>query len=283
MATLNGELSDSVLYRNQEFEKPNCSGNLMISLAACRELLERASNHFADQLQGQSAADYAGMSAEDLFGYLNWMNPIDSPHTMCGPDNLRCVRDCVESVLKNKVPGDLIETGVWKGGMAVLMRGILKAHNDTSRKVWVADSFEGLPKPDPEAQLKDAVFYFLMAPIQYLAIPEEYVRGLFQRYGLLDDQVQFLKGWFRDTLPKAPIETLSVIRMDGDFYESTRDTLTHLYPKLSPGGYLIVDDYGIPAGCKTAVDEYRTTHGIVAPIQKINDVSVFWQKGTSES
>lgn len=278
---INGELSDDVLYRNSRIKEaePGNESPGLISLEICEELLRRATLEFVDYLpEAQSAENFLQLDAGELFGYLNWMNPISSPHTMCGPDNIYQVRACVEDTLKNKIPGDLMETGVWKGGMTVLMRGILKAYNCTNRKVWVADSFSGLPKPDPSQNLKDAIFWYLMSPIEHLAIPYEYVEGLFRRYDLLDDQVRFLKGWFRDTLPLAPIEKLAVLRMDGDLYESTMDALNFLYPKISDGGFLIIDDYGIPAGCRDAVDEYRERHGIKAPMQAINDVSVFWQK-----
>lgn len=89
----------------------------------------------------------------------------------------------------------------------------------------------------------------------------ETVRRNFARYGLLDEQVHFLKGWFGRSLSKAPIERLAVLQLDGDLYESTWDALTHLYPKLSPGGFAIVDDYWY-ASCRTAVHDYRVQHGI---------------------
>lgn len=283
LRSLNGNLADSVLWRSSQLIKAKeegFKGNVMISLEACNELLARADLAFKDHLMplGKTASEVLAMDGKDLFDYLNWMNPVDSPHTMCGDKNLENVRFCVEEVLKNGVPGDLIETGVWKGGMTILMRGILKAYNCQDRKVWVADSFSGLPKPDPKTHLKDALFYFLMSPLEYLAIPFEYVEGLFSRYGLLDSQVCFLRGWFSETLSKADIQTLAVVRLDGDLYESTHDALHHLYPKLSPGGFLIVDDYGVPCGCRKAVDEYRAKHGITEEILPITDTSVYWRK-----
>ena len=286
LRSLNGNLSDSVLWRSSQLLKAKeegYQGNVMISLAACEELLERADKEFESLLkpQGKSASEVLEMDGKALFDYLNWMNPVDSPHTMCGEKNLENVRQCVEDVLKKGVPGDLIETGVWKGGMTILMRGILKAHDCRDRKVWVADSFSGLPEPDPETQLKDALFYYLMTPLEHLAIPFEYVQGLFSRYGLLDNQVCFLRGWFSETLPKAPIDKLAVVRLDGDLYESTHDALHHLYPRLSPGGYLIVDDYGVPCGCRKAVDEYRAAHDITEEILPITDASVYWRKVSS--
>ena len=88
----------------------------------------------------------------------------------------------------------------------------------------------------------------------------------FELYNLLDERVRFLPGWFKDTLPTIRDRTWSVVRLDGDFYESTMDGLTNLYPKLSVGGFLIIDDYSIPA-CRQAVEDYRTEHGIDEPIK----------------
>jgi O-methyltransferase len=197
-------------------------------------------------------------------------------HTMVGLkrlDNLQC---CIESVLANKVPGDLIETGVWRGGATILMRAVLKAHKVTDRLVWVADSFEGLPVPDPEKYPADSgdVHHTFKA----LAIGLETVKNNFRAYGLLDDQVRFLKGWFRDTLPSAPFKELAVVRLDGDLYESTMDGLVNLYPKLSPGGCIIIDDYGAVPGCKKAVDDYRESHAIKQEIVPIDWGGVYWRK-----
>jgi len=158
------------------------------------------------------------------------------------------------------------------------MRAILKAYGVTDRTVWVADSFQGLPKPDAETYPQDAGD--LHWTHQQLAIPVEQVRANFARYSLLDDQVQFLVGWFRDTLPAAPIDKLAVLRLDGDMYESTVDAMNALYPKLSIGGYLIVDDYKNrnTKGCKAAIDDYRAAHGIEDPIQEIDWTGVYWQR-----
>lgn len=194
--------------------------------------------------------------------------------TMIGRERLEQVRDCVLDALDNNVPGDLIETGVWRGGTTILMRGILRARGVTDRNVFVADSFEGLPAPDVARYPADAGLNFHEHPV--LAVSVEDVRANFERYDLMDDQVVFVKGWFRDTLPGLADRTFSVIRLDGDLYESTMDALTNLYPRLSPGGWLIVDDFHIPA-CVQAVTEYRQTHGITAPLQRVNWAAA-WKK-----
>lgn len=195
--------------------------------------------------------------------------------SMIGNKRMEHLQYCVEDVLQRGVPGDFIETGVWRGGACILMRGVLAAHGVTDRTVWVADSFEGLPPPSPgEYPADEGANFHLM---EALAVDIDTVRDAFARFNLLDDNVRFLKGWFKDTLPEAPIEQLAVVRLDGDLYQSTMDGLEHLYPKLSPGGYLIVDDYSLPM-CSSAVHDYRREHGITDPIQVIDWTGVFWQK-----
>jgi len=195
--------------------------------------------------------------------------------TMIGLKRLDNLQHCVETVLADGVPGDLIETGVWRGGASILMRAVLAAHEVTDRTVWLADSFKGLP---PSTHAVDVAEGIKLDGIPTLAVSEETVRANFARYGLLDDQVQFLVGWFKDTLPAAPIQQLAVARLDGDLYESTWDAITVLYPKLSPGGFLIVDDYGAIPACARAIQDYRTEHAITEPVEQIDWTGVFWRK-----
>lgn len=197
-------------------------------------------------------------------------------HTMIGMKRLNNIQYCMESILKNNIPGDCIETGVWRGGATIFMRAILAAYGDKSRKVWVADSFEGLPPPNLEKHPQDQGLNLFKIP--YLAVSLEQVKENFQKYELLDDQVIFLKGFFRDTLPSAPIDKLALLRLDGDLYESTMDALVNLYPKLSVGGYVIIDDFGAIGACAQAVHDYRNKMGINDPIHWIDSLSVFWQK-----
>jgi O-methyltransferase len=204
--------------------------------------------------------------------------PLEA-ETMVGLKRLENLQQCVTSVIRNGIPGDLIETGVWRGGSSIFMRAILKAYGDTSRKVWLADSFRGLPPPDPvryPVDEGDTLWKY-----SELAIPMEQVKANFSRYGLLDDQVAFLPGWFRDTLPTAPIERLAVLRLDGDLYESTMEALVALYPKVSAGGFVIVDDYGLPT-CRAAVEDFRRAQGISDPIHLIDWTGAFWQRSTAD-
>lgn len=204
--------------------------------------------------------------------------PLEA-ETMVGLKRLDNLQQCVTSVIRNGVPGDLIETGVWRGGSSIFMRAILKAYGDTSRKVWLADSFRGLPPPDPARYPVDEGD--TLWKYSELAIPMEQVKANFSRYGLLDDQVAFLPGWFRDTLPTAPIERLAVLRLDGDLYESTMEALVALYPKVSAGGFVIVDDYGLPT-CRAAIEDFRLAQGITDPIQRIDWTGACWQRSTAD-
>lgn len=199
--------------------------------------------------------------------------------TMVGLRRLANVRHCVESVLADRISGDIVEAGVWRGGTAIFMKGILEAHGDTDRTVWLADSFEGLPPPDPSKYPLDRGVD--LTGFDILSVGVEEVRRNFERYGLMDDRVRFIVGWFRDTLAHAPIRELSVLRLDGDLYESTIQALEPLYPKLSPGGYCIIDDYGATSACAAAVTDYRKTHGIDDDIVDIDGLGVYWRKSAS--
>jgi O-methyltransferase/8-demethyl-8-(2,3-dimethoxy-alpha-L-rhamnosyl)tetracenomycin-C 4'-O-methyltransferase len=197
-------------------------------------------------------------------------------HTMIGHARLRHLRELGERVLDEGVPGDFIETGVWRGGACILLRAVLKAYGVTDRRVFVADSFAGLPPPNPDAYPADAGDPH--HTFRELAVSLEQVRENFDRYGLLDRQVVFLKGWFKDTLPAAPIDRLAILRLDGDMYESTTDGLVNLYGKVSLGGFVVVDDYGATPNCRQAVNDFRRRCGIAEPLANIDGKGAFWRK-----
>jgi len=200
--------------------------------------------------------------------------PIEAD-TMIGLKRLDNLQHCVSDVLERSVPGDLIETGVWRGGASIFMRAILKAYGDTDRTVWVADSFQGLPKPNAEKYPADAGDVHWQ--YEELKVSFDEVKRNFEKYKLLDEQVRFLVGWFSETLPAAPIKKLAILRLDGDMYESTMDALRALYPKVSIGGYVIVDDYFLP-GCRKAIEEFRTENRLTEPIEQIDWGGVFFKK-----
>ena len=195
--------------------------------------------------------------------------------TMIGTARLDNVRRCCVDTIQRGVPGDFIETGVWRGGATILMKGVIEALGDTRRRVWVADSFEGLPAPDERYPADDGIDW---SDVGVLKVDADAVRANFERYGLLDDRVRFLKGWFEDTLPNAPIGPVAVLRLDGDLYQSTMDSLVALEPKVVPGGFVIVDDYGGWEPCRVAVDDYRAERGIGSPMHEVDWTAAWWRK-----
>ncbi|MEX0666632.1 MAG: TylF/MycF/NovP-related O-methyltransferase [Acidimicrobiia bacterium] len=195
--------------------------------------------------------------------------------TMVGLDRLDNIQQCYERILDDGIAGDLIEAGVWRGGVAIFMRGLLEAYGDRDRVVYAADSFQGLPSPNADEYPADEGDRF--HTLDALAVSRDEVANNFSLYGLLDERVQFLEGWFKDTLPTVHDRTWSIIRLDGDMYESTMDVLTHLYPQLSVGGFLIVDDFAL-APCKQAIEDFRAAHGIAEPIEEVDWTGVFWRR-----
>ncbi len=205
---------------------------------------------------------------------LNFRNQTDFAYSMIGQKRMDNIESCLDIIRAENIPGDLIETGVCRGGAVIFMEGYLKTYGMTDRKVFAADSFEGLPLGKNEDEGID----FSKNKYPVLAISLERVKETFARYGLLEENVVFLKGWFKDSLPVAPVEKLALLRMDGDLYESTMDALTNLYDKVVPGGFVIIDDYLTFEVCKKAVDEFREDRGINDPIIQIDPMSAYWRK-----
>lgn len=247
------------------------------SVALLQRLLSRYKIRLVRPYPIPWLGDYSQLSKEELTKnhLLGNYWPVRA-HTMIGLKRLDNIQFCVEAVIKEEIPGDLIETGVWRGDASIFMRTVLKAYGDTTRTVWVADSFAGLPPPNAEAYHADAgdVHHTFG---DFLAVPRQKVEENFRRYNLLDGQVRFLEGWFKDTLPTAPIDRVAVLRLDGDMYESTIQTLQALYDKVSYGGFVVIDDYHL-GPCKQAITDFRSGKSINDTIIDIDGKGVFWRK-----
>jgi O-methyltransferase len=225
----------------------------------------------------RSLGSTSELAEETLAEYqLSWReNGMDCPShafTMIGRRRLRNFRELIGRAIADGIPGDILETGVWRGGASIMARAVLRAWDDPSRKVFVADSFEGLPPP---SYAQDAGSDLHEQP--ELAVSLEDVRDNFARLDLLDERVVFLKGWFKDTMPVAPIARLAVMRLDGDMYESTIDPLNHMFDKVSAGGWVIIDDYFIPS-CRAAVMDFLGARGLSPEILPIDEFSAYFQK-----
>ena len=224
-------------------------------------------NLMRDSLIGRLNED-PPLPASKVDGYkydhreFGWDWPSQAP-SMIGARRMNNVRSECERVIKDGIPGDFMETGVWRGGACIMMRAVLKAYGITDRRVIAADAS------------------FHLHNFNEFAVPLDQVKWTFARYGLLDEQVVFLEGLFKDTLPSAPVQTLAVLRLDGDMYESTRDGLVNLYHRLSVGGALIADDYFLFECQRRAVDEFRAAHAITDSIIQIDDYGGYWIRGSN--
>lgn len=212
------------------------------------------------------------MNLADLKAELigDWSPSKDSTNTtgltLIGSKLLDEFRVMIEQVHDRKIPGEIVETGVWRGGACIWAAAVLE-YLKSDKKVYVCDSFCGLPLvSDP----KETISY---DDAESLRVSLEEVEANFDRFGLKHRAV-FVKGWFKDTMPSLNIP-VSVLRLDGDMYESTRDVLKYMYDRVSPGGFVIVDDYQLPP-CKQAVDELRSRQKIRGSLRV--RPGVWWQK-----
>ena len=191
--------------------------------------------------------------------------------TMVGLGRLDDLQRCVETVVADGVAGDLIEAGSWRGGASMLMRATLDTLGD-DRTVCVADSFQGFPELEEGDEHGARLTAF-----EFLAVPEDEVRESFARLGL-DHGVEFVAGFFEETLGALAGRQWAIVRLDADSYDATRYALECLYPGLAVGGYLVIDDYGSFDGCRRAVDEFREAHRIAEPIEAIDHTGARWRR-----
>jgi len=200
-------------------------------------------------------------------------------HTMVGHDRLYDLFDLMHEMEEKNTPGEIVECGVWRGGAAAIMGHVIK-HFGYRRRMWLFDSFEGLPKPTVE----DGI----VAQEQYdkdrgLSSVDD-VKSILKKLLIDLNFINFVPGWFSDTLPvsKEKINQIAILRLDCDWYESTKTCLNNLYQLVVPGGYIIIDDYGSWVGARKAVDEFLRKHNLEVNIRPLADGSVFFVKPSVE-
>lgn len=193
--------------------------------------------------------------------------------TMIGTTRLNHLWSLLESLHHDQIAGDFVECGVWRGGASIFATAVLYCLS-CHRNVILCDSFGGLPKPLHPIDKAEPMRFWKHADA--LSVSLEQVKDNFRRFHLLHDNVQFVPGWFKDTLVPSRFPPIALLRADGDMYESTKQILC-LYEKVSPGGYVVIDDYYDVKGCRQAVDEFLPTIGHPRMIQ-IDCASVYWRK-----
>jgi hypothetical protein len=204
------------------------------------------------------------------------------PHTMGGRKALENAFDVVARVEAGGIPGALVECGVAEGGTAAMMAMTSKALGGSARDVWLFDSYEGLPEPTVEDYHDGRAGEFIrpLPKGACLGTIEQVSELFFGKLGFPRDQVHLVKGWFQDTVPlnRGKVPQIAVLRLDGDWYESTRIPLENFYDQVSPGGFVIIDDYATCFGSRRAVDEFRVERGISTRLHEDGRGGVYFQK-----
>ena len=198
--------------------------------------------------------------------------------TMVGKKRLDNIREIIEASNREGLIGAFMECGVWRGGASIFAKAVINVYayrtGTLPRQVWLADSFDGLPLPRNPKESKDEDYWH---KLEYLRVSLDEVKRNFEAYRLLDDQVHFCKGYHVDTLPTCHPEKIAILRMDSDMYESTLDQLFNLYPLITVGGYIIVDDWSVLA-CQRALKDFWRWHDLDPTIFSIDDTSIYWRK-----
>lgn len=213
-------------------------------------------------------------SAEDRAEGRGWPAQAE---TMMGLIRMELLQKCLVDVVSRGVEGDFFEAGCWRGGGVIFMLGVLKALGDSSRRVWAADSFRGYPEPTANSFEVDR---HLFQRGDYFSVSRALLEANVRKYGLWDERLRILEGWFSESIPRAPIEKLSFLRIDVDGYEGVRDALTLLYPKLSTSGYVLIEDVRQP-GAKRAMEELFASLGRREEVREVEQkypCAVYWQK-----
>jgi O-methyltransferase len=227
-----------------------------------------------------------------LLRFSMWRYPgavrlIDTvrPYTMVGLPRLMNALALAHRVESEAITGAIVECGVYKGGCIGLMAKA-SSNSGSTRKIWLFDSFEGLPEPTAEDGLKAFEYAHRRAGGQLASIDrcfgplQEVEELLFQRLRLPRERTIIRKGWFQETVPAAgeEIGAIALLRLDGDWYESTRVCLENLYDRVVRGGFVIIDDYGYWEGCRRATDEFIAKRGITVDLCGIDDSGVYFRK-----
>lgn len=206
------------------------------------------------------------------------------PNTMVSYKRRSNVWDLAWACEKAGLPGAFVECGVWKGGSAAIMAYVAKKAGH-GRKTWLFDSFEGLPEPTAADGEKARVYAGdrtggAMSSIAKCVGPLDDVKALFARLAIPEDAYEPVVGWFQDTLPatRERLGPIALLRLDGDWYESTKVCLEHLYDNVVPGGYVVIDDYAHWEGCQKAVDEFLAARGLQVELVAIDDSGRYWRK-----
>jgi O-methyltransferase len=202
-----------------------------------------------------------------------------APYTLTSPERIFSLIEAVSHVARRNIPGAIVECGVWRGGSMMATALTLQSLNCADRELYLFDTFEGMPKPedvDVHASGQAAMTEFIQeqrgedsSAVCYASLDE--VKSAMARTKYNPARIHFIRGKVEETIPAQAPESIALLRLDTDWYESTRHELEHLFPRLSPGGILIIDDYGDWQGARKATDEFIANHAPALFLSRIDD------------
>lgn len=203
---------------------------------------------------------------------------LTKPFTMTSPECIVTLIRSIQYILTKSIPGDIVECGVWRGGSMMASAITLLNAKDTSRSLYLYDTFQffqdirGIDKDiDYKGEsASDEIKRINAENIYFVGISLDAVQSVLNRTRYPEDKIHYVKGKVEDTIPSTLPERISLLRLDTDMYESTKHELEHLYPLLSVGGVLIIDDYGHWMGAKKAVDEYFSENNIPVYLHRVD-------------
>lgn len=211
-------------------------------------------------------------------------------YTMTSRERQHALYDAVRHIAKAGIPGDIVECGVWRGGSSMIAAEALMKEGDTARTLYLYDTFAGMSEPTE----KDVNLHGRDARSRWTGLqkadfnewdyaPIEDVEANMRATGYPMEQVRLVKGKVEETIPGTVPERIALLRLDTDWYESTKHELVHLFPRLSDGGILILDDYGHWQGARQAVDEYFAEHGVCMHLIRIDYTGRIGVKGATRA
>jgi hypothetical protein len=196
------------------------------------------------------------------------------PYTITTVQRMYELYQAIHYISRSNIQGDIVECGVWKGGSMMLAALALQERGAADRGLWLYDTFEGMTQPDERDRDYSGVpatrYFGTGEQAAYYRVGVDAVQDAMRRTRYPEQRMHFVKGRVEDTIPASAPSQIALLRLDTDWYESTRHEMEHLYPRLAPGGVLILDDYGAFVGARQAVDEYFREHGIDMWLHRID-------------
>ena len=232
-----------------------------------------------EDYQLQEAKHHLNVGTKDFDADFFPLYERCTPFTMTSPERLYGLYKATRFVVEAGIPGDIVECGVWKGGSMMMIALTLLSLDVRDRRLVLFDTYEGLPKPDPEKDINIwggsahdgwAQHRISDESSTWARSPLEEVKANMASTGYSEDQLTYVVGMVEQTIPEQAPDQIALLRLDTDWYASTKHEMVELYPRLSPGGVLIIDDYGHFAGARQAVDEYLSESGTTLLLNRLD-------------